>query len=279
MKTDILLIGSGIMSSTLGVMIRELNPALSVQLFEVTEKPAQEASNGWNNAGTGHAGICELSYTPNQEEDGTVDVSKAISVFEDFEHSLQFWAHAARRGIIKDTRECLNPLPHISLVHTKEQVPYLKARYEGLKKHHFFEPMRFSTDRDEIADWAPLLMEGRDEEQPVAATHMDGGTDVNFGEISRCFCQWIDEQENCSTQFGQRVVDLNKEIVGKGWIVTVRNEETGQNQKIHADFVFVGAGGGSLPLLQKSGIPEVSGYGGFPIGGQWMITRNPEVVA
>jgi malate dehydrogenase (quinone) len=279
MKTDVLLIGSGIMSSTLGVMLRELNPALSVQLYEVAEKPAQEASNGWNNAGTGHAGICELSYTPKQEEDGTVDVSKAISVFEDFEHSLQFWAHAARQGILKDTRKCLNSLPHISLVHTEEQVPYLKARYEGLKKHHFFEPMRFSTDRDEIADWAPLLMKGRDREQPVAATHMDGGTDVNFGEISRSFCQWIDDQENCCTQFGRRVIDLNKKTSGKGWIVTVRNEETGQKEKIYADFVFVGAGGGSLPLLQKSGIPEVNGYGGFPIGGQWMITRNPDVVA
>ena len=132
MKTDILLIGSGIMSSTLGVMLKELNPALSVQLFEVTEKPAQEASNGWSNAGTGHAGICELSYTPNQGEDGTVDVSKAISVFEDFEHSLQFWAHTARRGIIKDTRKCLNSLPHISLVHTQEQVPYLKAPHNFL---------------------------------------------------------------------------------------------------------------------------------------------------
>ncbi|MDA9831963.1 malate dehydrogenase (quinone) [Akkermansiaceae bacterium] len=279
MKTDVLLIGSGIMSSTLGVMLKELQPGLSVHLFEVTGKPAQEASNGWNNAGTGHAGICELSYTPHQKDDGTVDVTKAISVFEDFEHSLQFWAHAARRGIIKDTGECLNALPHISLVHTEEQVPYLKARYEGLKKHHFFEPMKHSTDRKEIEEWAPLLMQGRDPGQPVAATYMEGGTDVNFGEISRHFCEWLDEQDHCGAHFGHRVVDLYKKTLEKGWIVTVRNEESGEKQKVHADFVFVGAGGGSLPLLQKSGIPEVKGYGGFPIGGQWMITGNPEVVA
>lgn len=279
MKTDVLLIGSGIMSSTLGVLLKELQPDLSIELFEVTEKPAQEATNGWNNAGTGHAGICELSYTPHQEEDGSVNVSKAISVFEDFEHSLQFWAHAARRGIIANPGECLQSLPHISLVHTGEQIPYLKARYEGLKKHHFFESMKHSTDREEIKSWAPLLVEERDEAQPMAATFMEGGTDVNFGEISRSFCQWLGAQPRCGVHFGHRVVDLYKKTFEKGWIVTVRDEETGKKVKIHTDFVFVGAGGGTLPLLQKAGIPEVKGYGGFPIGGQWMITKNPEVVA
>lgn len=277
MKTDVLLIGSGIMSSTLGVLLKELKPDMSIQLFEVTGKPAQEASNGWNNAGTGHAGICELSYTPHMEADGTVNVSKAISVFEDFEFSLQFWAHAARKGIIKKTRECLNPLPHISLVHTREQLPYLEARYRGLKEHHFFEPMKHSTDREEIRSWAPLLVDGRDENQPIAATWMDGGTDVNFGEISRNFCEWLDEQKDCEAHFCHRVTDLKKK--GKGWLVTVRDEATGEKRGIEAGFVFIGAGGGSLPLLQKAGIPEVKGYGGFPIGGQWMITRNPEVVA
>ena len=276
MKTDVLLIGSGIMSSTLGAMLKELQQGLSIQLFEVSDRPAQEASNGWNNAGTGHAGICELSYTPHQEADGSVDVSKAISVFEDFEHSLQFWAYAARKGIIKDTKECINPLPHISLVHTEEQLPYLRARFEGLKKHHFFESMKYSSDREEIKSWAPLLVEGRDENQPIAATHMDGGTDVNFGEISRNFCEWLDEQDDCESHFGHRVVDLEKK--GKGWLVTVRDEVSREKRQVEAAFVFIGAGGGSLPLLQKSGIPEVKGYGGFPIGGQWMITRNPEVV-
>lgn len=277
MKTDVLLIGSGIMSSTLGAMLKQLKPDLSIQLFEVTDRPAQEASNGWNNAGTGHAGICELSYTPHQEEDGTVNVEKAISVFEDFEYSLQFWAHAARNGIIKDPKSCVNPLPHISLVHTEEQLPYLKARYEGLKKHHFFAPMEYSEDRDEIAKWAPLLVEGRDEDQPIAATFMNEGTDVNFGALSQNFCDWLDEQPNCEAHFSHRVTDLDRE--GEGWKVTVLNDKTGEEFEVEADFVFIGAGGGSLPLLQKSGIPEAKGYGGFPIGGQWMITKKPEVVA
>lgn len=276
MKTDVLLIGSGIMSSTLGVMARRLKPDLSVRLFEVSDRPAPEASNGWNNAGTGHAGICELSYTPHQEADGSVDVTKAISVFEDFEFSLQFWASAAREGILDEPGNCVSPLPHLSLVHTDEQVPYLKARFEALKKHHFFSSMEFSTRRDEIAGWAPLLMEGRDPSQPVAATRMDGGTDVNFGAISRSFCQWLDRQEGCGAHFGHRVVGLDK--AGRGWKVTVREQDTGRKRVIEAGFVFVGAGGGSLPLLQKAGLLEAKGYGGFPIGGQWMITRNQDVV-
>jgi malate dehydrogenase (quinone) len=277
MKTDALLIGSGIMSSTLGVMLKRLRPDWSVQLFEVSEQAAREASNAWNNAGTGHAGICELSYTPHQEADGTVKVGKAISVFEDFEHSLQFWASAAREGLLGEVRDCLNPLPHLSLVHTAEQVPFLQARFEALKKHHFFEAMEFSTDRREIADWAPLLMAGRDPDQPVAATRMEGGTDVNFGVIATRLCAWLDTQPDCRTHFGHRVVGLRKS--GRGWQVTVRDEENGRRREIEAGFVFVGAGGGTLPLLQKAGLPEARGYGGFPIGGQWMITRNPEVVS
>lgn len=276
MKTDVVLIGSGIMSSTLGAMLKSLKPDLAIELFEVADEPAQEASKGWNNAGTGHAGICELSYTPEMEADGTVDVSKAISVFEEFEYSLQFWAWGARNGLLKSTRDYINPVPHISLVHTREQIPYLQARFDGLKAHHFFAPMEHSTDRDTIRSWAPLLVEGRDEDQPVAATRMMGGTDVNFGAISRNYCEWLDAQPDCATHFGTRVVDLNRS--GKGWRVTVRNEQSGERRDIEAGFVFIGAGGGSLPLLQKSGIPEAKGYGGFPIGGQWMITDNPEVV-
>ena len=276
MKTDVVLIGSGIMSSTLGVLLKELHPGLSVRLFEVADSPAPEASNGWNNAGTGHAGICELSYTPHLEEDGTVDVTKAISVFEDFECSLQLWAHAARTGIFVDPRTCLNPLPHISLVHTSEQVPFLGARFKGLKEHHFFESMIYTTDRDEIAEWAPLLVDQRDQNQPLAATVMDGGTDVNFGAIAGQFCKWLDQQEHAKVSFSTRVVDLEK--TEDGWRVTTEHEMSGEREVIEAGFVFVGAGGGSLPLLQNAGLPEANGYGGFPIGGQWMVTDNPEVV-
>ena len=273
---DVVLIGSGVMSANLGVMLKRLNPALTVQVFEVTEELAQESSHGWNNAGTGHAGICELSYTPTREPDGTVNVTKAIQIFEQFEHSKQFWASAVADRLIDRPKEFINPVPHISFVHGQEMVSFLEARYRGMSAHHFFRSMEYSTDRDTIARWAPLLVESRRDE-PVAATKMDGGTDVNFGAVSRKLMGWLVSQEGCAVALRHRVVGLRK--IADGWLVRARNLDTGATHTSRAKFVFVGAGGGSLPLLQKSGIPEARGLGGFPIGGQWLVCDNPDVVA
>jgi len=273
---DVILIGSGIMSSNLGAILKRLDPSLSIQLYEVTDELAQESSDGWNNAGTGHAGICELSYTPKREADGSVNVSKVIEIFEQFEHSKQFWSYAVGSGIVDRPSEFINPLKHISFVHGQEQVDFLKARFEGMVAHPFFSSMEYTTDREKIASWAPLLLEGRGD-APIAATRMDGGTDVNFGAISRKLLQWLGQQEQCGIASGHRVIGLTKKE-GR-WEVGARDLATNEMRTSHAKFVFVGAGGGSLGLLQKSGIPEAKGLGGFPIGGQWLICDNPEIVS
>ena len=273
---DVILIGSGIMSSNLGAILKRLDPSLSIQLYEVTDELAQESSDGWNNAGTGHAGICELSYTPKREADGSVNVSKVIEIFEQFEHSKQFWSYAVGSGMVDRPSEFINPLKHISFVHGQEQVDFLKARFEGMVAHPFFSSMEYTTDREKIASWAPLLLEGRGD-APIAATRMDGGTDVNFGAISRKLLRWLGQQEKCGIASGHRVIGLTKKE-GR-WEVKTRNLATNEVRTNHAKFVFVGAGGGSLGLLQKSGIPEARGLGGFPIGGQWLICDNPEIVA
>lgn len=273
---DVVLIGSGVMSANLGALLKRLDPSLSIQVYEVTEELAQESSHGWNNAGTGHAGICELSYTPTLEADGTVKVGKAIEIFEQFDHSKQFWAYAVASGMVEKPREFITPLPHISFVHGEKMVGYLKARYEGMAAHHFFREMEFSTDRDKIASWAPLLLDKRGD-VPIAATRMDGGTDVNFGNISRKLLGWLERQEGCGIASNHRVTDLTKTDLG--WEITVKNLATGESHQNNAKFVFVGAGGGSLTLLQKAGIPEAKGLGGFPIGGQWLVCDNPEIVA
>src|SRR5882672_9827526 len=244
---DVILIGSGVMSANLGAMLKRLEPALSIQLYEVTEELAQESSHGWNNAGTGHAGICELSYTPKREADGTVNVSKVIEIFEQFERSKQFWSYAVAHGMAEDPREFINPVRHISFVHGEEQVDFLKARHAGMAAHHFFRGMEYTTDRATIGRWAPLLVEGRDE-VPIAATRMDGGTDVNFGAISRQLLTWLSRQERCGLATNHRVVDLKK--IPTGWEVSVKDLATNQIRRNQAKFVFVGAGGGSLPLLQ-----------------------------
>ncbi len=273
---DVVLIGSGIMSANLGALLKLLDPMLKIQVYEVTEQMAQESSNGWNNAGTGHAGICELSYTPFREPDGSVNVSKAISIFEEFEQSLQFWGYAVASGIVEHPGDFINSVAHLSFVHGQEQVEFLKARHAGMSAHHFFSSMEYSTDRETIGNWVPLVTEGRND-VPIAATKMDAGTDVNFGSISRKLLDWLAQQEGCSVASNHRVTDLDQ--TATGWTISVRDLATEQVHRNHAKFVFVGAGGGSLSLLQKAGIPESKGLGGFPIGGQWLICENPEIVA
>ncbi len=275
-EVDVVLIGGGIMSANLGALLKKLDPSLKIHLYEVADDFAKEASDGWHNAGTGHAGICELSYTPHRGSDGEVEVTKAVEIFEEFEKSLQFWASTVREGMIDSPAEFINPVPHLSFVHGEEGVDFLTSRFQGLKKHHFFESMTFTNDRDEIKKWAPLLVDGRSDE-PVAATKMDHGTDVNFGALSRKLIAWIGSQDDCQTLTRHRVTDLKE--VESGWQVSIRNEKTGERFEVRSHFVFIGAGGGSLPLLQKSGIPEAKGYGAFPIGGQWLICQTPGIVS
>jgi malate dehydrogenase (quinone) len=273
---DVILIGSGVMSANLAALLKRLDPSLGIQVYEVTEDLAQESSHGWNNAGTGHAGICELSYTPHREADGSVNVKKAIEIFEQFDHSKQFWAYAVETGMADKPKEFINPVPHLSFVHGQTQVDYLKARHAGMAAHHFFSEMEYSTDRRTIERWAPLLTEGRGE-VPIAATKMDGGTDVNFGNISRKLLHWLSEQPGCGIASNHRVTGLRK--TATGWSVTIKDLATGETRQNTAKFVFVGAGGGSLQLLQKAGIPESKGLGGFPIGGQWLVCENPDIVS
>lgn len=272
---DVILIGSGVMSANLGALLKRLDPDLKIQLYEVTDDLAQESSHGWNNAGTGHAGICELSYTPHRENDGTVNVAKAIGIFEQFEQSRQFWGYAVASGMVDNPKEFINPVPHLSFVNGAEQVEYLRARHAGMSAHHFFEEMEFTTESDTIRKWAPLLLEGRGNE-PIAATKMDDGTDVNFGAIARKLLAWLEKQDGCGIASGHRVVDLKRIL--SGWEVRIKDLATGEIRSNTARFVFVGAGGGSLSLLQKAGIAEAKGLGGFPIGGQWLVCDNPEIV-
>jgi len=274
---DVVLIGSGVMSANLGALLKCLEPKLRIQVYEAADELAYESSNAWNNAGTGHAGICELSYTPKAEADGTVKVQKVIDIFQEFEQSLQFWAHAVATGMIDQPKEFINPVKHVSFVHGKEQVEFLRARHAGMAAHHFFSSMEFSTDRAKIGAWAPLLTEGRDPAVPIAATKMDGGTDVNFGVVSRKLLDWLASQEGGAVAAGNKVVGLRR--AGESWDVTAREKKTGRERTVRAKFVFVGAGGGSLPLLQMAGLPEAKGLGGFPIGGNWLVCDDPAIVA
>ncbi|WP_421941188.1 malate:quinone oxidoreductase [Pedobacter sp.] len=273
---DVILIGAGIMSATLGVLLKELEPNLSIEIYERLDIAAAESSDAWNNAGTGHSAFCELNYTP-EKKDGTIETKKAVQIAEHFEVSKQFWSYLVEKGLISDPENFIRKIPHMSFVWGKKNIDYLKKRYDALKKCDLFAEMQYTEDLQTVAEWAPLIMDGRKKTDKVAATKMDIGTDVNFGSLTRDMFNNLKEQSNVSLHFNHEIRDLKKNKDGN-WIVKVKDLESKDKRKRVAKFVFIGAGGGSLPLLEKSDIPEGKGFGGFPVSGQWLKCTNEEII-
>ncbi|WP_095146610.1 malate dehydrogenase (quinone) [Pseudomonas sp. Irchel s3b6] len=274
-KVDVLLIGGGIMSSTLGVWLNELEPGMSMEMVERLDGVALESSNGWNNAGTGHSALAELNYTP-QDKNGNVEIPKAIEINEAFQISRQFWAWQVKNGILKNPHSFINSTPHMSFVWGDDNIKFLKKRYEALQASPLFAGMQYSEDPAQIKKWVPLMMEGRDPNQKIAATWSPLGTDVNFGEITRQFASYLQTKPNFSLKLSSEVEDIVRNEDG-GWRVTYKNLKDGTETQTDAKFVFIGAGGGALHLLQKSGIPEAREYAGFPVGGSFLVTENPTI--
>ena len=273
---DVVLVGAGIMSATLGVLLKELQPDLTIEIFETLDGVALESSDAWNNAGTGHAALCELNYTP-ERADGSVDCSKAIGINESFHVSLQLWAYLVKQGLIKLPQDFIRSIPHMSFVKGEADVEYLRKRHAELTLSHLFESMEFSDKPEQLAKWIPLMMEGRDPSEPVAATYVADGTDVNYGALTRTMMSYLKRRRGVALHLGHEVGNL-KRNKDNSWSVTVKDKGTKKKRRINAKFVFLGAGGGALPLLQKSGIPEGKGFGGFPVSGQWLRCTNPELI-
>ena len=272
---DMVLVGAGIMSATLAVLLKELDPNIKLEIVELQESGAIESSNPWNNAGTGHAGLCELKYTPDSK-DGTIDIKKAVLINTQFEVSKQFWAYLADREGFGSPRDFINPVPHLSFVRGSKNIDYLKRRFDALKTHHAFADMEYSEDRATLAEWMPLMMPGRDPSEPIAATRAMNGTDVNFGAVTSQLLGYLARSGGVKVSYNQKVTGLDR--TASGWKVDIKNTRTGGSRQVQAGFVFLGAGGAALPLLQMSGIEEGKGFGGFPVSGQWLRCDNQEIV-
>ncbi len=273
---DVVLIGAGVISATLGTFLKELDPSFRIQIFERLESASLESSDAWNNAGTGHSALCELNYTP-EKSDGTIDSTKAINIMEQFEVSKQFWSYLIDKGELESPKSFIRTTPHMSFVWGEDNVAFLRKRYEALQKFQLFKGMEFSTDHKKLNEWMPLVMEGRDSGQAVAATHCDLGTDVNFGALTRNLIHSLEKKDGVTVSYNFETENIKRTNDGK-WKISVRNLETGILHFVFANFVFIGAGGGSLHLLQKTGIPESKGFGGFPVGGQWLVCTNPDII-
>lgn len=276
-KVDVLLVGSGVMSATLASLLSELDSKLSMLMVERLPNIAAESTDARNNAGTGHAGYCELNYTP-VASDGSLDVKRALSINAAFETSLQFWSHLVENGQLPAPAKFINPTPHLSFVWGAEDVEFLRKRYALLKAHHLFKDMEFSEDPAILSKWMPLVMQKRDPKQKVAATRIPYGSDVDFGSLTRSFVSNLTSKANFKLNLNSEVRRL-KQLENGRWLITIANLKTKKTQQIDAGFVFLGAGGGALKLLQKSGVPESHGYGGFPVSGQWLVCDKPEIIA
>jgi len=274
---DVILIGAGIMSATLGVLLKTLDPSLTISVFERLDAVAAESSDAWNNAGTGHSAFCELNYTP-ERPDGSIDISKADKIAEQFELSKQFWSTLVLEGQLPDPTAFVHTIPHMSFVWGADNVEYLRKRHAALLHSPLFQGMEFSTDPAQIAQWVPLVMDGRDPATPVAATRMAIGTDVNFGALTRALFDYLKQQPGVEFHLGHEIEDFQRKDDGI-WRLKVNYLGLDVSRIARARFVFIGAGGGSLPLLEKAGIPEAAGFGGFPVSGQWLKCQNPAVIA
>jgi malate dehydrogenase (quinone) len=274
-EPDVVLVGAGIMSTTLGALLKELQPNLTIELLEVLEHEAEESSSAWNNAGTGHAALCELNYTP-ELPDGSVDISKALDVNVEFDLSRQLWSYLIKNGAISAPESFIHPVPHMSFVRGADNVTFLKKRHAALTQHHCYYGMEYTEDKDQLAEWTPLVMDGRDSNEPVAATRMITGADVDYGALTRDLLAYLKRLDGVSVHFSQRVTNLQRRHDGH-WRVDTKDAKTGAPRSVVTKFVFLGAGGGALPLLQKSGIPEGKGYAGFPVSGVWLRTDNPSL--
>lgn len=275
-KVDVLLVGAGVMSSTLAMLLSHLDPSLKILMVERLSKVASESTHSLNNAGTGHAGYCELNYTP-QKADGSIEISKALAINAGFEASLQFWSYLVEQKVLPAPHEFINFIPHQNFVWGEKDVAFLRKRYELLSKHHLFEEMEYSEDPAVIRKWMPLVMKHRDPKQVVAATQVLHGTDIDFGSLTKHMVRELKKQPNFELMLGHSIENLKQQANGH-WKVSIKDKHTELHKTIEAGFVFVGAGGGALPLLQKTGLPESKGYGGFPVSGQWLICTNPDIV-
>ncbi len=273
---DVALIGGGVMSATLGTLLSQLEPTWKIAIFERLGGVARESSDPWNNAGTGHAALCELNYTP-ELPDGSIDITNAVKVNEQFQVSRQFWSYLVSEGLLPEPKSFLNPVPHMSFVWGADNVAYLKKRFEALKDHPLFAGLEYSEDAAVIRSWAPLLIPGRRKDQPIGATRILSGTDVDFGSLTHTLIDGLVEN-GASLHLNHRVTGLRRSRKTGLWKLAVKHDVGSTSREFTARFVFVGAGGNALNLLQRSGIREIRGYGGFPISGQFLHTDNPDLV-
>ena len=273
---DLVCVGGGIMSATLALLCKTLKPDLNILILERLKDVAKESTASWNNAGTGHSALCELNYTP-EEKDGTIDIHKAIEICKQFEISKQFWAYLVNENLIEDPSTFITKCPHHSFVTGKKNVLYLENRFKAMKEHFMFDSIQFTKEFEIMKQWFPLILQGRDKKDVIAASRIDRGTEMNFGSLTKQLYTILENTYNTKVSCNKEVVDVDPSS-DENWSLKVRDVITNEDTFVAAKHVFIGAGGGSLTLLEKVEIDEKDGYGGFPISGEWLVCKNEKII-
>ena len=272
---DLICVGGGIMSATLAIITKLLDPKKEILILERLDKVAQESSAAWNNAGTGHSALCELNYCP--EKDGTISIKKAINICTQYEISKQFWSFLTEKGLIENPNEFIASVKHHSWVLGKENADYLENRFQEMKNHFMFDSIEFTREIAKMKEWFPLITEDRNNDEIMAASRINRGTEMNYGILTEKLFKILKTEFNTPVHCNMEVLDIDPDT-DLDWTVEVKNLKTKKEHQLEAEHVFIGAGGGSLLLLQKVEIEEKEGYGGFPVSGEWLVCKNEEII-
>ena len=273
---NIVLVGGGVMSLTLAVLINEIYPEIQIDIIERLPSCGLESSDALNNAGTGHAGYCELNYTPINKKN-QLNINKALEINENFETSLIFWAYLDQKYSFFNARKFIKKTPHISFVSGLKNVSFLKKRYALLKKQPLFKEMLLTENVELIAKWAPLLLKGRKSFDSLAATKIDHGTDINFGELTNQMLGILEKKDNFSLLVNSEVETI-KQRKDKRYNILIRNLKTNKTIEMVSNYTFLGSGGKTISMLQDMKLNEAKGYAGFPISGKWLICNKADLV-
>ena len=266
---DAVLVGAGIMSGTLALLLAEVLPDIKILIIEKLNSPGSESTGAFNNAGTGHAANCELNYTPIDEK-GNIIIDKALSINRSFETSMSLWASLYAAGKI-DIKKFLKFIPHISFVSGKQNISFLKKRYQAMVNNPEFIDMEFTSSFGQISSWASLITKDRNPLNEIAATRVERGTDINFEALTKEYLSFVSKNKNVELRHKTELIDLKK-IDQKQWELEL--SLNGRKISVRTPFVFLGAGGKTINYLQKSKIPEANNYGGFPVSGKWLICEE-----
>ena len=272
-KKDIVCIGGGVMSVTLAKLLHELDPKIDITIYEKLSSCALESSQSINNAGTGHAGYCELNYTPINRQQ-IVNIDRALKINREFEVSLQFWSFLTKKYKSFKPKSFITQVPHISFVKGEKDISFLKKRYEALSKTLSFKGMQFTSKPETIKKWAPLI--GEVSTDNIAMTRAEHGSDVDFESLSHQMLKILSTNKNFAVHVNHEIKSISQ-AQDKTWDLKIYNAKTKKIILVNAKFIFIGAGGSTIHLLQKSNIKNQIGYGGFPVNGKWLICTKPSL--